>query len=184
MVSDQEIGKKEIEKTELESFLEAREFVTGEMILEIIGLSTESPDFICVKKTGELVGIELTKIKVNYEQAFWDKRLHGEIHIDPYNINVTIQHLIEQKEKKRKKLFTKKVKETILVLQLMDGSLDQLAYFFEGLDKIFSLHGFLEVWLADYSGLDAFGDIELFGFFPLKFWGYHSRPNPDRKPYG
>lgn len=32
--------------------------------------------------------------------------------------------------------------------------------------------------------LEAYGDIELFGLFPRQWWGRHSRPWPDRKPYG
>jgi len=49
MVSDKDIGKKMIEREALGAFLEAREEVTGERFSEILGLSTESPDFICVR---------------------------------------------------------------------------------------------------------------------------------------
>ena len=42
--------------------------------------------------------------------------------------------------------------------------------------------GFAEVWVADYSELDAYRSIEVFGLYPEKYWGYHKR---DRgKPYG
>jgi hypothetical protein len=42
--------------------------------------------------------------------------------------------------------------------------------------------GFVEIWVADYSELEAYGTIELFGLYPPEFWGYHEL---DRgKPYG
>ena len=44
--------------------------------------------------------------------------------------------------------------------------------------------GFLEVWLADYTGIEAYGDIELFGLKPEKYWGFHERESPSLKPYG
>jgi hypothetical protein len=72
----------------------------------------------------------------------------------------------------------------MLVLQLVDGSLDVLRHLLDGMNDEFEDHGFAEVWLADYSGLEAYGDIELFGLFPNQWWGHHQRPWPDRKPYG
>jgi len=72
----------------------------------------------------------------------------------------------------------------MLVLQLVDGSLDVLQLLLAGMNDEFKDHGFAELWLADYSALEAYGDIELFGLFPEKWWGYHQRPWSDRKPYG
>jgi len=72
----------------------------------------------------------------------------------------------------------------MLVLQLVDGTLDNIMWVFDGLRDDFVDHGFEEVWLADYSGQEAYGDIELFGLFPARWWGYHRRPCPYRKPYG
>ncbi|MCG6538254.1 MAG: hypothetical protein L7F78_26940, partial [Syntrophales bacterium LBB04] len=77
-----------------------------------------------------------------------------------------------------------KVAEVILVLQLMDGTLNQLRVVLADLQDDFTSHGFSEIWIADYSGLEPYGNIELYGLFPMKWWGYHERPWPDRKPYG
>ncbi len=184
MVSDQDIGKKEIETDDLIPFLEAREVVTGEMLSHILGLWTESPDFVCARPDGALVGVELTKVTENHDVAFWDRLRYGEVRIDPYKTQETIQYLIDRKEKARVDRYTKKVSDNILVLQLVDGSLDQLRGAFDGLEDDFTSNGFSEIWLADYSGLEAYGDIELFGLFPSQWWGRHSRSWPDRKPYG
>ena len=78
----------------------------------------------------------------------------------------------------------KSVEHTILVLQIMDGSLDTIAPMMEGLEEDFKGYGFKEIWLADYSGLEAYGDIELCGLYPPEIYGFHQRPLPDRKPYG
>jgi hypothetical protein len=40
------------------------------MLPLILGIWTESPDFICAQPTGGLVGIELTKVTENPELAF------------------------------------------------------------------------------------------------------------------
>lgn len=183
MLSDREMGRKEIERDELVPFLEAREIVTGEKLSEIFGLLTESPDFICARPNGGLVGIELTKVTENHELAFWDRVIYSEVHIDGFKTQETIHHLISKKEELRVAWYTKKVPDNILVLQLVDGSLDQLRGAFGGCQNDFASHGFSEIWLADYSGLEAYGDIELFGLFPRLWWGHHSRPLPNRKPY-
>ena len=184
MVSDQEIGKKEVETSELIPFLEARELVTGQGLSYIFGLWTESPDFVCARPDGGLVGVELTKVTKNHDLAFWDRLRHGEVHVDPYRTQKVIQYLIDRKENARVDRYMMKVSENILALQLVDGSLDQLRGALDGLRDNFSSHGFSEVWLADYSGLEAYGDIELFGLFPAQWWGRHTMPWPDRKPYG
>jgi len=184
MASDQEIGKKEIETSELIPFLEAREIVTGEHLSQIFGLCTENPDFICVRPNEQLVGVELTKVTKDRDLAFWDRIKYGEVQIDPYETQEVIHYLIERKEKARSARYIEKVSDNILVLQLVDGSLDQLRVALDDLQEDFKSHGFSEVWIADYSGLEAYGDIELYDLFPTEWWGYHERPWPDRKPYG
>jgi hypothetical protein len=96
-----------------------------------------------------------------------------------------IAHQFDRKEKARAKRYVGKVAETILVLQLVDGSLSRgFKWMLEGLGDDFADHGFAEVYLADHSSVDAYGDIELFGVYPQTHWGFHQRPWPDRKPYG
>lgn len=184
MTSDQNLGKKEVETSELIPFLEAREIVTGEKLSMLLGAWSESPDFICVRDDGSAIGVELTKITGNREVAFWQRLRRGDVQLDPFEAQETIHHLIDRKEKARADRYTKKVRDNVLVLQLMEDSLDHLAGAFHGLEGNFAAHGFAEMWLADYSGLDPYGDIELFGLHPHLWWGHHGRPRPDRKPYG
>jgi hypothetical protein len=182
-VSDQEIGKKEIERDELALFLEAYEHATGERLK--LGASGENPDFVCTRADGSWVGIELTKIRRDHHVARLERILARKETMGDYEMLEFIAHQLERKEKARASRYVKRVPETILVLQLVDGSLsDGFQWMLDGLGADFADHGFAEVWLADYSDLDAYGDIELFGLFPASCWGYHERPWPDRKPYG
>lgn len=181
-MSNQEIGKKGIERMELEPFLEAYERVTGETLISVA--TGENPDFICERPNGEKVGIELTKLTRDPNDIFWESVLDRKEHMDAYEVQEYIYHLIERKEKARISRYTSRVKENILVIQLIDGSLGTIGIGFEGLRADFADHGFCEIWLADYSGLEAYSDVELFGLYPEKWWGYHQRPWPDRKPYG
>lgn len=183
MRSDQDIGKKEIETSELIPFLDAYECVTGEK-LSFSFDPTENPDFICQRPDGGILGVELTKVTEDRAVAFWQRLRYGEVMIDPFKCQETIHNLIERKEKARVAPYAANVRECILVLQLMDGSLRQVRSGLDGLQQDFESHGFSEIWIADYSGLDAYGDVELFGLFPAQWRGYHQRPWPDRKPYG
>ena len=181
-MSDQQIGKKELETEEFIPFLEAYEFATEERLTLLCG--GESPDFICLRPDKSEIGIELAKVMRDPEDSFWDRILEKKMEIDPYEAQEQIHRLIQKKEKVRQDRYVKNVKETILVFQLVDGSLDSLRYVIESLNGDFDDHGFFEVWLTDYSGHDAYGDVELFGLFPSTRWGYYQRPNPGRKPYG
>ena len=173
-----------MELIELLPFLEAREHVIDEHLSEIIGLWIESPDFVCVRPDGRIVGVELTKVMEDRDAVFWERLQYGKVQIDPFRTQETIHYLIERKEKARSSRYSDKVAEVILVLQLMDGTLNQLRVVLADLQDDFTSHGFSEIWIADYSGLEPYGDIELYGLFPMKWWGYHERPWPDRKPYG
>lgn len=184
MGSDSGLGKKEGEREDLSLFLEARAWVTGENLSWIPWQWTESPDFVCVRADGQRVGVELTKVTVDHDAAMWDRTRYGRVRIDASVTLETIYSLIGRKEKARTERYTERVKDNILALQLVHGSLDQVAYAFDGLEAAFACHGFVEVWLADHSGLEAYGDVELFGLYPGQWWGPHSRPGPGRKPYG
>lgn len=181
-MSDQELGKKQAEGMELDPFLEAYEWTTKSALLVVDG--GENPDFICARTTGEIIGVELTKVTRRRDIARWEHILDRKEEMAPYDMLMKLQSSLEQKEGARRARYVARISQTILVLQIVDGSLDVLQYLLDGLNDEFKDHGFAEVWLADYSGLEPYGDVELFGLYPDEWWGYHQRPWPDRKPYG
>ncbi len=168
-----------VEEEELFPFLEVYEQVTGARLSFVVMASRgESPDFICLRPSGKHVGVELTKVMRDPRDTFIKEEM------DPYMAQELIFRLLEKKEKARADLYSKAVGETILVLQLVDGSLDSLRVFLEDIKGEFIGYGFSEIWLADYSGIEAYGDIELFGLFPEKWWGYQQNLTRGWKPYG
>ena len=181
-MSDQQLGKKLVEGSEIEPFLAAFEHVTGTALSDVQG--GENPDFVCTRDTGEVIGLELTKVMRRHDIARWQRILDRQDAMRPFDMLEEIHSLIAKKEEARKRRYAARVAQTMLVLQLVDGSLDILKHLLDGLNGEFKDHGFSEIWLADYSGLEAYGDIELFGLFPDKWWGYHQRHWPDRKPFG
>jgi len=181
-VSDQEIGKKEGERIDLYPFLDAYPWATGERLL--LSHGGESPDFICTRSNGREVGIEMTMVMWDPRDAFCQRILDRKGTMEPFEALAKIQGLIDQKEELRRSRYTDNVKNTILVLQLVDGSLYSLRFILKDLKGEFDSHGFCEVWLVDYSGHEAYGDIELFCLFPHEQWGFYQRPCPGRKPYG
>jgi len=171
------------ERIDLEYFLDAYKQVTGKK-LSIVN-DGERPDFICRQPNGLKVGIELTKVMRDPESAFWDSTFYRQQYMSVTDALDNIYLVIERKEGERKKADWSYANNTILVLQLTDCPITDLEWFIDySLQSDFSSHGFVEVWLADYTGSKAFGDIELFGIYPPERWGYYQRQNPYRKPYG
>jgi len=163
ILSDNENGKKQIEKMELDYFLEAYGCQTAEELIFVN--ASEHPDFWCKRADGSLIGVELTKVMSQYDGTETD----------------VVDKIYERIESK-KGLASEK---TILVLQCLDCPLSAIRNLLdESLIKDYISYGFEEIWLADYTGIDAYDDIELFCLCPEERWGYYQRPNPTRKPYG
>lgn len=182
-MSDQQMGKKEEERIGLDYFIDAYKWVTGEQLTELG--SFESPDFICARATGQQIGVELTEVRRDPREALWDRILDLKYEADAQDTLDRIFALIEKKDKARSTNYGNWADKTILVLQLCDCSLWSLRNFLtDDIREDFSGYGFVEIWLADYTGIEAYRDIELFGLFPAKWWGYHQRQNPYRKPFG
>ena len=182
-MSDQDIGRKMVEEEELRLFLEAYEHATTEPLC--LASRSESPDFVCTRPNGEEVGVELTRVTRSPAEEFVDRVLLRQDQQEPQEALAEVFDLLQRKEVKRARLYDRLATSTILVLQLFDCPLDTLSLFItEDLQRDFVQNGFLEVWLADYTGLDAYGDLELFGLKPVRCWGYYQRPNPGRKPFG
>ncbi|HIJ53225.1 MAG TPA: hypothetical protein HPP66_08735 [Planctomycetes bacterium] len=181
-MSDQQMGKKEEERIGLDYFIDAYKLVTGEQLTELG--SFESPDFICARATGQQIGVELTEVRRGLWEALWDRILDRKYEADAQDTLDRIFALIEKKDKTRSTNYGNWADKTILVLQLRDCSVWSLRPFLDDIREDFSGYGFVEIWLADYTEIEAYGDVELFGLVPSKWWGYHRRENPYRKPYG
>jgi hypothetical protein len=182
-MSDQNVGKNIEGRIAMDYFVEAYEDVTGERLF--LELKDEKPDFVCRQADGLLVAVELTKIMRDPEQAFYDRILNHHQYMSPDKAIDKIYEAVERKEIQRTKEDWLLSSDTILVLQLIDCPLATLKRFLDvDLRSDFYSYGFKEIWVADYTGINAYGDIELFCLHPLEHWGYYQRPNPYRKPYG
>lgn len=182
-MSNQDIGKKAAEENDLEPFLKEYERITN-FSLKIIE-RTERPDFIVQRSDGTQLGIELTKVMRDPESLFWARVLSGEEFADPVKTAIHLQKLIYRKNAKRSGSGWTLPDRTLLVLQLMDSSIDQVVLFLnDQIIKELNETGFFEIWLADYTILDAFGTIQLYGIKPKMWQGLHSHSRTGNKPYG
>ena len=181
-MSDQQMGKKEQERMDLGYFIAAYKWSTGEQLDELI--SDENPDFVCARPNGDEIGVELTRVMRDPEQAQFD-RFYQVYEQEPQQTLDLLFDLLMKKEKTRARNYGKWANTTILVFQFFDCPLASLQVVLtDDLAKDFCGYGFIEIWLVDYTGIEAYGDVELFGLSPVKWWGYHRRRNPYRKPYG
>ena len=182
-MSYQDDGKKEIERSHLDIFITDYSRITKMQFPEIY--SSESPDFICTRSDGITLGIELVNVMRDPESAQFDRLLYHKLEADSQETLDNIYYTIEKKDDIRSRNYGEWSDKTILVMILSDCQLSNLhTSLTEDLREDFSQYGFKEIWLADYTGIEAYGDIELFGLYPSQWWGYHQRDNPCRKPYG
>jgi hypothetical protein len=182
-MNDMELGKKIEEKLDLEHFIEAYEYVTGER-LEIVE-QRESPDFICERPDGNLIGIEITSVMREPNDYFYETVILKKEFIRPYNLISMAYSAAERKSKKKQRNKWALKNNTILILQLYEFPSSELEdHIDESVCVDFSTLGFSEIWLADYTEFDAYGDIELFGLHPENWYGHHERQNAYKKPYG
>lgn len=176
--------KKEAERRDLDNFLDARAHITRER-LEVVE-ATERPDFICKRADAQRVGVELTKVtRGNPKIMMWDRILERRHYMRVDSAIEALQLLATEKERKRTQYDWKHSSSTILLLQLVDIPLSRLKgqltnRVVPDLENL----GFAEMWIADYTQVEPYDNIELVGFCPEKWFGYHQRPNPLQKPYG
>lgn len=178
-MTDNDNGKKMIEEAELLQFLDAYREVTG-MELSVIG-STENPDFICERRDGKRIGVELTKANGDLDTVRWEILLQGAPAFDPFYV---LDCLYSAVETKAAKLMASRFSgETILVLQSDYHPLDDLEDFLTpDLAGDFADFGFTEIWIADFTTLEEFGSVDLFCLKPLQLWGHYNLQSG--KPYG
>lgn len=172
-----------VEEEDLWPFLEAYEQATG---LELVCTEAgESPDFVCAGADGQEVGVELTAIRRSPADAFSDWIHFRRAQQDSQEALDAIYEALFDKEAKRADHYRRFAGGTILVLQLCGCSLDNLAPLVtEDLQADYQDNGFVEVWLADYTRVEPYGDVKLFGLKPGDMWGRHEPPHAGAKPYG
>lgn len=174
--------KKNQELEVLEYFNPIYEIINNDF-LEVIETS-ERPDFICRRKNSALVGVEIVQVRRGHpNDVFYDKYINNNIYLPPVEAISIIQSIIYEKEIKRRTKDWKMPEASILIIQLKESPLCDIAgalteYLFHDL----STYGFCEIWLADFSEIEAYNNIELFCLFPQYLSRYYKRPR--QKPYG
>ncbi len=173
--------KKEKELEVLSFFNPIYEHITDDL-LKVVKV-TERPDFIWEKKDGSLVGVELVEVRRGHpNDVLYDKIVNKNVNMHPYQAIDLIQTLIFSKEGKRKATDWTLSEKTILIVHLKESPLWEFAHALtEDLFPDIQDYGFSEIWLADFSEIDAFNNIELYCFLPSNMKGYYKRPL--QKPY-
>ena len=166
----------------LQYFISARESATGER-LELIR-ATESPDFLCRRPDGRIVGVEHTKVA--YQASLSEiKRILGEDReIDNFELFWAAHSSASKKNEKRKEAYWQTPDATILVLDLVEGYRMNQWPDDSSLAADFAEFGFIEIWLSDYSSVEAFNEVTLLGIYPKDIWGLNGQGYLYGKPYG
>jgi hypothetical protein len=182
-MSYQQIGKKEEEGIALGYFLEAYEFATGVQLKYTPLVShSERPDFVCQAPTGELVGVEITKVMMPPLIPLADSTQQ---HQYKYEACKALCTVVEEKETKRRSPDWKIPNNSILVLQIFDTDYELAAFLLDAyLRQDFQGFGFREIWIANHASVEPYGGVTLFGLYPEQWWGPHERWNQWAKPYG
>ncbi len=174
--------KKESELQSLNYFVAAYENVTGES-LNIAEVS-ERPDFICEREKGIRVGVELSKVRRNHpNDILWDNLVEKQLYMSREDALKIINNSVLAKEKKRKEPGWQISESTILIIELADIPLTTMRHFIKPaiLPDIYET-GFQEIWFADFTGIEAYDNVELFCVKPDALAGYY--PRSLQKPYG
>lgn len=174
--------KKDDEASQLALFIEAYERATG-TTLEIQA-DNERPDFICQRSNGTIVGVELNKITRSPNDIQWQAIVKKLPYMDAGEAFDRLSDQLMTKEAKRGEPDWKLPDNTILVFELMDiplAELEPLLYpgSLPDLDQV----GFTEVWIADYSEIEAYGSVELYALQHPTLSG-HQHINKYKKPWG
>jgi hypothetical protein len=144
----------------------------------------ERPDFLC-KKWGRRFGLKLVRAMRDPVQQRWDIILGREEQLHGLDAADLVQQAVYVKDAKRRSPGWFLPKSTILVVQLIgsDGD-DMLEYLDDQLMDEMAGSGFREIWVADYSPMEEYGEIQLIGIKPKRWRGLHRHALYGTKPYG
>jgi hypothetical protein len=179
------------ESEQLKYFQQAYKKITGEWLKHV--RKSERPDYICSRPDGSLVGVEFTLITRDPDDSSWDSILDGDQFMDGSECLDLVCVAIATKGAKLKNTNPETTAwqlpdSSILVLSTPDCPITEIETFLndDARDELLGIShqsGFSEIWIADHTEVEVFGNVELFGLFPIEFWGCH--PNYSRgKPYG
>src|SRR5580692_6301845 len=175
-------SRKEEEVEDIEIFLDAYERATGEK-LEIDEVE-ESPDAICRRPDGSLVGVEHTRIRRSPEAAHWAAVLD---HQDEMGFDETLDEIDRMISQKCQLLSKFRTQHNILLIALYESDFDSVVRMLECFPlPDAATAGFDEIWLADFKGIreGAHREARLFGIFPARFSRVTERSSYDQKPFG
>jgi hypothetical protein len=180
---NQERFKKEAETEDLFYFIESYQHATGNK-LQLFEAS-ERPDFICEYSDGSKIGMELTMITRSPKIRQWDRIVEKKQFMDSVEVIELIQLQTVEKDEKRAEEDWTFSNNAILVIQLKDISLSEFKPFLqiENFPDLYST-GFKEIWLGDYSEVEAYDSINTFCLKPKDSFGFYQRLNPYQKPFG
>jgi hypothetical protein len=161
---------KDEERKRLLHFLAARKSATNEEL--VLVEDSESPDFICRKPDGTLVGVEHTRILYDPE-AMEIRQVCGDDDADVDNFAVVwdASVAVAKKEAIRRKPHWRLPASTILVLDLVDRGRFESWPTDDAMSDEFEGSGFVEVWISDHSSLAAFSRVTAIGLYPRSIWG-------------
>ncbi|MEQ8213571.1 MAG: hypothetical protein ABRQ35_06715 [Smithellaceae bacterium] len=167
--------KKERETELLEYFLAEYGYISSSSI-QIIKAS-ERPDFICIRENGNIVGIELCMIRRGHpNDIMFELLIEKQEHMSIDSALNMIREKAIEKEYKRLQIDWEIPEHTILLFSLTDIPLWKIKNFItiEHLPDLYDT-GFSEIWLADFTSLEEFDNVELFCIKPEKLVGYYKR---------
>jgi hypothetical protein len=80
-----------------------------------------------------------------------------------------VHRIIAAKDRKRGSALWRTFDSTILVIELQDYTFESLCAFDDrSLATDCANTGFIEIWIADYFTLAAYGEVRLIGLYPEK----------------
>jgi len=177
-MNDWDLGKREIEREHLGLFLDAYERATGETFREMY--DSETPDFIGRDDEGRVVGIEIVQLRFAPDERHM-RRIFPPQPEDP-DAWWRLLELLHKKDQTLTKGRWSECERKILVIVLVDASIEAVGL---GTDTDTpDEEGFDEIWLADYTQVEAFGAVDLFAIVHPELKGHFATGDWGQKPYG
>jgi len=175
-------GRKMVEREEAKLFVSEYSRVTG-VELALVGAG-ERPDFVCEKR-GRQFGLELVRAMQDPVQRHDEVLLGGDGHLHGLDAALLLQAAVHVKEQKRASAGWRYPNSTILVIQLIGSDGEEMIEYLGGqlMDEM-ATTGFCEIWIADYSTMEPYGEIQLIGVKPKRWRGLHRHALYGTKPYG